>query len=77
MLPRSNLNRTQDMLCLTRREVSQIVSDMTGHRRIDRHVMRINSAANNICRSCGKGVCKTPYLRVFLIIGNNIGYIGI
>ena len=53
MWPRLNLKRTEDMLMLTRHEVSQIVSFMTGHCVIGTHAVRLNVATTDLCGRCG------------------------
>ena len=53
MWPTLNIKRTQDMLSLSRREVSKIVSIVTGHCVIGTHAVRLNIPTHDICRNCG------------------------
>ena len=48
-----NIKWTQDMLSLSRREVSKIVSIVTGHCVIGTHAVRLNIPTHDICRNCG------------------------
>ena len=51
--PKLDPKRSQDLLSLSKQNVSLIVSVVTGHCLIGRHAERLNVATSDLCRTCG------------------------